>query len=194
MPSSETYKQILWLSAVTSTKRLSDGVVFGVPAPGQAEAPFLANEDYVRYKNDVAGGATVLPPDPLPSRKALYTPVVVEDVRTTTATISTLASWPLAIQTLYTARFTILAIDTVNGDCRVWTAKATAKRVDAGALLVGTPTLETSHADAGAAAWALAADTSGNNFRVRVTGAAGRTVSWSLVGEVLRCRPDGLVD
>jgi hypothetical protein len=131
---------------------------------------------------------------PIPPPKALYRPIVAEDVRTTDATQTTMVSWPLAVQTLYTARFTILAVDTVNGDCRVWTAKATAKRLGAGALLVGAPTLETSHADAGAATWALSADVNANNFRVRITGAAGRTISWSLVGEVLRARPDGLAD
>jgi hypothetical protein len=140
------------------------------------------------------GTVTVIPPPVVPPPKSAYRTVVVEDFRTTDATQATLASWPLAVQTLYTARFTILAVDTVNGDCRVWTAKATAKRLGAGALLIGTPTLETSHADAGAASWALAADTNSNNFRVRVTGAAGRTISWSLVGEVLRARPSGLAD
>lgn len=127
-------------------------------------------------------------------RKSFIQQVAVEDFRTTNATQATLVAWPLAQQTLYAARFTMLAIDVGNADCRAWTAKATAKRVNNGALLVGTPTLETSMADAGAAAWAVAADVSGNTFRVRVTGAAGRTISWSLLGEVVRARPDGLVD
>lgn len=127
-------------------------------------------------------------------KKSAFIEVKVEDFRTANATQATMAAWPLAQQTLYAARFTLLAIDTVNADCRVWTAKATAKRVNNGALLIGTPTLETSHADAGAAAWAVAADVNGNNFRIRVTGAAGRTISWSLLGEVVRARPDGLVD
>lgn len=105
-----------------------------------------------------------------------------------------MVSWPLAIRTLYTARFTLMAIDVGNGDCRVWTAKATAKRLNNGAMMVGTPTLETSHADAGAAAWDVTANTTVNNFRIRVTGAAGRTISWNLIGEFLRARPDGLVD
>lgn len=129
-----------------------------------------------------------------PVPKSFIQQVAAEDFRTTNATQATMVSWPLAQQTLYAARFTLLAIDTGNGDCRVWTARATAKRLMSGALLVGTPTLETSHADSGASAWAVAADASGNTFRVRVTGAAGRTISWSLLGEVVRARPDGLVD
>lgn len=136
----------------------------------------------------------VLPADPPALRKSLIQQVSVEDFRTTNATQATMIAWPLAQQTLYAARFTLLAIDVGNADCRAWTAKATAKRVNNGAALVGTPTLETSHADAGAAAWAVTADANGNNFRVRVTGAAGRTISWSLVGEIVRGRPDGLVD
>lgn len=136
----------------------------------------------------------VLPADPPPVQKSAILQVRVEDVRTTNGSQATLVSWPLAAQTLYTARFTITAIDTGNGDCRAWHATATAKRLNNGALLVGTPTAVSSHADAGAAAWALTADASGNAFRIRITGAAGRTISWSLLGEVVRARPDGLVD
>jgi hypothetical protein len=126
--------------------RIVDGVVRDwIPnAPG--------NGDHTRYLADVAADPSMLlqADPPLPAPKSLIQEVKVEDFRTTNGTISTLASWPLAVQTLYTARFTLMAIDVGNADCRVWTAKATAKRVNNGALLVGTPTLETSHADAGA--------------------------------------------
>jgi hypothetical protein len=184
--------------------RLYDDLIAAIPslAPTNGAANLLISSNGTALKLTVPDSLNeaLIPPvlaahDPTPTpRVAAYRTVTVENFRTTDATQATLVAWPLAVQTLYTARFTILAVDTVNGDCRVWTAKATAKRLGAGALLVGTPTLETSHADAGASAWALAADVNANNFRVRVTGAAGRTISWSLVGEVLRARPDGLVD
>jgi hypothetical protein len=131
---------------------------------------------------------------PIPPPKSAYRTVTVEDFQTTDATITSMVLWPLELQTLYTARFTIMAIDTGNGDCRVWYAKASAKRLGAGALLVGTPNIDTDHPNPGATGWAITADTNGSNFRVRVTGAAGRTISWNLVGEVLRARPSGLVD
>ncbi len=156
--------------------------------------PLLGNTDYRKYLADVAAGAIVTPYTPPPADTAAPRLVEVNDVRTTNATITTLVAWSLALQTLYAARFTVTAIDVGNADCRAWTAKVTAKRVNGGALLIGTPTLETSHADAGAASWALAADVTGNDFRVRITGAAGRTISWSLLGEIVRARPDGLVD
>lgn len=130
----------------------------------------------------------------VPPQKSAILEVKVEDFRTTNATIATLVAWPLAAQTLYTARFTLTAIDTVNADCKVWTAKVSAKRVGNGAALVGTPTLDPPHADPGTAAWAVTADVNGNNFRIRVTGAAGRIISWSLLGEIVRARHDGLVD
>jgi hypothetical protein len=184
--------------------RLYDELIVAIPslAPTNGAANLLISSNGASLRLTVPDSLNeaLIPPvlaahDPTPTpRTAAYRTVTVENFRTTDATQATLVSWPLAAQTLYTARFTILAVDTVNGDCRVWTAKATAKRLGAGALLVGTPTLETSHADTGAASWALAADANANNFRVRVTGAAGRTISWSLVGEVLRARPDGLVD
>lgn len=170
----------------------------GVPTPGieivpttPAIAAAWGAGDLVLQEN---GAVTVTPFTPPPARRSAILEVLAEDIRTTNGTQTTLIAWPLAVQTLYAARFTLTAIDVGNADCRVWTAKATAKRVNGGALLVGTPTLETSHADAGAASWAVAADVSGNDFRVRVTGAAGRTISWSLLGEVIRSRPDGLVD
>lgn len=154
-----------------------------------------ANAAYQRSLAEIAATPSLLlPADPPPVRKSLIQQVSVEDFRTTNATQATMVAWPLAQQTLYAARFTLLAIDTGNADCRVWTAKATAKRVANGASIVGAPTLETSHTDVGAAAWGVTADANGNNFRVRVTGAAGRTISWSLVGEIVRGRPDGLVD
>jgi hypothetical protein len=153
------------------------------------------NADYQAYLiwEDLPGN-TLDPADPPILPKSAYRSVVVEDFQTTDALIASMVLWPLAAQTLYTARFTILAIDTGNGDCRVWYAKASAKRLGAGALLVGTPSIDTDHPNPGATGWAIAADTGGNNFRVRVTGAAGRTISWNLVGEVLRARPTGLVD
>lgn len=146
------------------------------------------------YRAWVTAGNTPDAADAPPVRKSFIQQVAVEDFRTANATQATLVSWPLAQQTLYTARFTLMAIDVGNADCRVWHATASAKRVNNGAALVGTPSIVSSHADAGASAWALAADANGNNFRVRVTGAAGRTISWSLLGEVVRARPDGLVD
>jgi hypothetical protein len=155
---------------------------------------YLQNPDYVRYLADVAAGSPVTPPAPPVVPKSAYRTITVEDFQTTDATVTSVVLWPLAVQTLYTARFTMLALDLGNGDCRVWYAKASAKRLGAGALLVGTPNIDTDHSNPGATSWAVTADTSGNNFRVRVTGAAGRTISWNLVGEVLRARPSGLVD
>lgn len=182
--------------AITCKKMLHRGAVVGVTwtaNDGQHSLALATGTDQ-EILDRLGADTVILAADPEPLRTSALLQVKVEDVRTTNATQATLASWPLALQTLYAARFTVTAIDTGNADCRVWTAKATAKRVNGGALLVGTPTVETSHADTGAAAWAVAADVSGNTFRVRVTGASGRTISWSLLGEVVRARPDGLVD
>jgi hypothetical protein len=131
---------------------------------------------------------------PEPVKKSAIQVVTVEDFRTTDATQATMASWPLALQTFYTARFIVTAIDTANGDCKSWHATASAKRINGGALLVGTPTIVDVDADTGLTGLGVTADANGNNFRVRATGLNGRTFSWSLVGEVVRARPDGLVD
>jgi hypothetical protein len=184
--------------------RLYDDLVAAIPAlaPTNGAANLLISSDGNALQLTVPDSLNeaLIPPvlaahDPTPTPiTTAYRAVVVENFRTTDATITSMVLWPLAAQTLYTARFTMMAVDTVNGDCRVWYTKASAKRLGAGALLVGTPNIDTDHPNPGAASWAIAADTGGNNFRVRVTGAAGRTISWNLVGEVLRARPTGLVD
>jgi hypothetical protein len=130
----------------------------------------------------------------VPIKKSAITEVQVDDFRTANATQATMVAWPLAVRTLYAARFTLMAISLTSGECHVWHAVVSAKRVDGGALMVGVPAIAANQPDPGASGWGVTADVSGNSFRVRVTGQAGQEISWSLLGEVVRSRPTGLVD
>lgn len=132
----------------------------------------------------------VLPADPPP---LVFTTDIrlLSRIRTTDATPTELIRSPLASMTGYRAKLNLLAVDAGNGALRFIEASIVAKRLAGAAILVGTPVIIANHQDAGAATWVIAASVSGNDFIVTVTGAAGRSVDWSLEGSVLSFTPGG---
>jgi hypothetical protein len=112
-------------------------------------------------------------------------------VRTTTAAPTEIYRATLRPMTGYRALGTLLGVDAGNGDLRQVYASIVAKRLNAGALLVGPPVVIANHQDAGASAWALSASVSGNDFVIAVTGAAGRTIDWLLDGSIVSFTPGG---
>ena len=110
-------------------------------------------------------------------------------VRTTDGAATELLRRTLAPLTGYVARFELIAVDAGNGAVKVVFATVAAKRLGAGALMVGTPTVLSNHADPAASAWAVAASASSNDFVITVTGAAGRTIDWLLYGSVTSFTP-----
>lgn len=113
-------------------------------------------------------------------------------VQTTDATVTTLRSNTSAAGTTnqvilpnnsaYYFRGTVIANVTGGGDTKAWTFDGAIKRGAnaASTALVGTPTVTSNYANAGAAAWtiALAADTTNGGLQVTVTGAAATTIRW----------------
>ncbi len=138
-----------------------------------------------------AGAPVAVAPPPLVFQAATGLSVTV---RTTTATPTEILRRTLAPTTGYRAHLTLLAVDAGNGNLRAIEAAIVAKRLAAGALLVGTPVILANHQDAGASTWAVTASVSGNDFIVTVTGAAGRTIDWQVSGDVFRFAPAGLTD
>ena len=73
---------------------------------------------------------------------------------------------------------------TAAGDTKGWSIEGVIKRGSgvASAALVGTPTVTSLYADAGAATWALAvaADTTNGGLKVTVTGQAATTIRWTI--------------
>lgn len=112
--------------------------------------------------------------------------------QTTDATVTTLCSNTSAASTsnqviqpnnsAYYFRGTVIANVTGGGDTKAWTFDGAIKRGAnaASTALVGTPTVTSNYANAGAAAWtiALAADTTNGGLQVTVTGAAATTIRW----------------
>lgn len=170
------------LSGGAVVLRLADHTSF-LAAPG--------SEEYQRYLADVANGAEVLPADP---PTVVYSGRLQIDarVRTTNASATEIYRGTLAQNTLYRGRLELLGVDAGNGTARYIEARVVVKRLGNGAVLVGTPDVVSTIADAVAASWAVAASVSGNDFVVTVAGAAGRTIDWQLAGDVVRFAPGGV--
>jgi hypothetical protein len=152
-----------------------------------------ANRDYRDYLAWVADGNTPLEADPPP---VAYngTSRIEARLRTTDGVAAQVYRATLAARTGYTADLRLIAVDAGNGAARVIKASVAAKRLNAGALLVGTPVVVANHADTGAAGWGVGASVAGDDFVITVTGAAGRTIDWLLDGTVTRFGPGGLTD
>lgn len=115
-------------------------------------------------------------------------------LRTANAAPTEILRRTLAQTTGYRAHLTLIAVDAGNGNLRSIEAAIVAKRLNAGALLVGTTVVLANHSDAGAAGWTITPSVSGNDFVCTVAGAAGRNIDWQLSGEVFRFAPAGLTD
>lgn len=112
--------------------------------------------------------------------------------QTTDATVTTLCSNNSAASTTnqiilpnnsaYYFRGTVIANVTGGGNTKAWTFDGAIKRgIGVGSVvLVGTPVVTSTYADAGAAAWivAVAADVTNGGLQVTVTGAAATTIRW----------------
>jgi hypothetical protein len=76
----------------------------------------------------------------------------------------------------------VIAGKTAAGDAKGWTIEGVIKRGAnaASTTLVGTPTVTSSYADAGATTWSIAvtADTTNGGLKVEVTGQAATTIRW----------------
>lgn len=108
--------------------------------------------------------------------------VIQGRVATTSATVATLLTLTLADDTAYLIEARVLARRTAGaagaaGDCAAYLRRALAHRTaGGGAVLVGTVEAPFEREDQ--TAWDCTIDASGNDLRVRVTGAASNTVTW----------------
>ena len=158
-------------------------------ADGAAIPTDPSNADYRAYLAWVDNN-TPEPADPAP---LVYSAEmqVNERIRTTDATPTEIFRRTLAANTGYTSVLALVGVDAGNGALRLIRASVVAKRLGAGALLVGTPVVIANHQDVAAAAWTITAAVSGSDVVVTVTGAAGRTIDWSLTGGVRSFTPAG---
>lgn len=87
----------------------------------------------------------------------------------------------------FRVRGEVVARDTANGDSKEWVFNALIKRgANAGTTtLVGTPSITSTFADTGAAAWTIAvvADTTNGALQVTATGETGKTIRFLAILE-----------
>ena len=127
---------------------------------------------------------------PLGGNGNSQTAVIILARQTTDATATALTSDPSAAGTTnqvilpnnsaYFFRGEVISGKTAGGDTKGWTIEGVIKRGAnaASTALVGTPTVVSAFADAGAATWAIAvtADTTNGGLRVTFTGQAATTI------------------
>jgi len=139
----------------------------------------------------MAEGNTPLPPDP-PPLTTFAAGLIEASVRTTDAQPTELYRMTLPALTGVSCDLVLIGVDTGNGACRILRASFAAKRLNAGA--VGIPQAQityANHQDTAASSWAITPSTAGNDLVLSVTGAAGRTIDWSLSGAITTFTPSG---
>lgn len=168
------------LTSTNTIVRTSDGAC--IPTDG-------GNTDYQRYLEWLALGNT---PDPAPAPALTYqgaAPLLAR-VTTTNATPTEIFRSTLATNTGYRAQLSALGVDMGNGNMWERSGRFLLRRLSGAAQVVGTPIVDAPITDP-ALGWSVSAGVSGNDFVITVTGAAGRTIDWSLTGTYTSFTPNG---
>jgi hypothetical protein len=101
-------------------------------------------------------------------------------LRSNTAAASTTNQVILPNNSAYYFKGTVVAGKTAGGDTKGWTVEGVIKRGAnaASTAIVGTPTVTSSYADAGASTWTITAtaDTTNGGLKITFTGQAGTTI------------------
>jgi len=143
-----------------------------------------------------------LPPDAVPVVNAhVAPPSVIEHVETRTVSAVTRTTdgvfreiWRLSttFKHIYRASLEMRATDATDGTTKAQQAVLVFKGLASSVVQVGTTTVLWSAPDAGTTAWAIQAQVQGQDLVFGVRGAAGKTIDWSLAGEVVIFAPEGL--
>lgn len=137
------------------------------------------------------GTVTITPPPPPPIRYVEAQPVSAE-VRTTDDVPHEVFRLPTTSKHVYGATFRMMAVDAGTGATKRARAEMTFKGLASSVVQVGSTVTSPPMQDTTASAWVIQPTTDGVDLIISVKGAAGRTVDWTLAGDVEVFAPEGL--
>lgn len=150
---------------------------------------------------DATGTRAPLPPAADPVLAAHVAPPAVIEyaeqgqvsgiVRTTNATPTEVFRFGCLARHVYRANLRLSGVDAGNGTTRTVEARFAWKMPTTTPVIIGS-TVVSNIADTAAASWAQSLSVAGTDVVFTVTGAAGRTIDWLLIGEIGTYAPEGL--
>lgn len=159
-------------------------------------------DDVMLWTYDADGALTELPTEAIPVVDAhVAPPLVVEFVesraveavtRTTDGAFREIWRIETSPRHSYRSALEMRATDAMDGTHKAQEARLVFKGLAGSVVQVGTTTVLWSAPDPGTTAWAIQAQAQGTALVFGVRGAAGRTIDWSLAGEVVIFAPEGL--
>lgn len=159
-------RQIKWAAGVGSLITDGDAVfIEGGPSGGTKVALLVRRNDDLSQGQEAWTSAGVF------KRRGFFPP----ETTTTDATVTTAWAFTLTDNTTYTVYARVTA-DSSGADSAGYIRAVTVKRAGAGAVIVGAVT--NVHTAEDVAGWDCTFDVSGNDVRLRVTGAAATTITW----------------
>lgn len=120
------------------------------------------------------------------------TRVVTAVTRTTDAAFHEIWRLPTTFKHIYRAALEMRATDATDGTTKAQEARLVFKGLASSVVQVGTTSALWAAQDAAASAWAIQAQVQGIDLVFGVRGAAGKTIDWSLEGQIVIFAPEGL--
>jgi hypothetical protein len=100
--------------------------------------------------------------------------------------------FPTEPKHVYRSTMSLIAIDAGDGTTKDSEVRIVFKATQAALARVGATVVLSNAQDAAASAWSIAAAAQGTDLVFTVTGAAGHTIDWALVGTIAVYAPEGL--
>lgn len=116
-----------------------------------------------------------------------------QSIRTTDDVPTEILRLTTHLKHVYRATLRVCGIDAGNGVTRDSQVVMVFKGLAASPVQVGATAVLWNMQDTAAASWRITPSVAGTDLVISVTGAAGRTVDWSLTGDIGAFAPEGLV-
>lgn len=156
----------------------------------EAFVPGSAPPGQVGERFDLPAGseaviAAYVPPDPIKTNEFK----IEKQVTTTNGGAVVLYRGTIPVTSIFDIVIRVYAVDRVNGNFKKFRREAAIRRLGQASAPAVMGTVETPAPDVGTATWTIVPSFVGNDLVITVTGAATRTIDWSLFAEVRRFSP-----